>query len=379
MGKLVRSSADMWVGPGEAVRSLRQLEAEAERRVTDDVWAYIQGGAGEEATLAANREAFRRWTLMPRALVDVSELDLSTEILGQRVHAPFFVAPTAYQGKVHPDGELATARAAAHEGCLAVFSTLASRSLEEIASGSGAAPRWFQLYLQPDFEISRSLVRRAERAGYGALVVTVDAPVLGVRDRQASAGFAIDASLPVGNGHDVVPPPRAASFQGDRYRLRSEAASTWEILDDLRGVTRLPIVVKGILTADDARRCADHGARAVIVSNHGGRQLDGAPASLDVLPEIVEAVGSRVEVLMDGGVRRARDVLVALAFGARAVGLGRPVLWALAADGEAGVRRYLSLLGSELATCLALVGRPKLGDIDRSLLRPSPRGNDRSP
>ncbi len=351
-------------------RTLRDLEESASHRVLDHVWAYIQGGSGDERTLAANLAAFRRRSLKPRVLVDVTALDLSTTVLGRRVRAPFFVAPTAYQGMIHPDGEVAVARAARDAGLLGAFSTLSSRSLEEIAAASGDGVRWFQLYLQPDFTVSKSLVERAERAGYAAIVLTADVPVLGSRDRQAQGGFAIDASVPVGNGADVVPPSRAPLLQGEEFRLRSDAGATWEVLDQLSEATRLPIVVKGILTGPDARRAVDHGARGILVSNHGGRQLDGSPAALDALAEVVASVGGATEVYLDGGVRRGSDVLVALAMGARAVGLGRPVLWALAAGGGAGVAHYFSLLGVELATSMALAGRTNLAAIDASLLGP---------
>lgn len=348
--------------------TLSELEESASRRVTDAVWAYLQTGAGDERTLASNLAAFRRRTIRPRVLEDVSALDLTTRILERPARLPFFVAPTAYQRMVHPDGEAGTARAAAATGALAAFSTLSSCSLEEIATAAPEGLRWFQLYLQPDFEVSKRLVERAERAGFAAIVLTVDVPVLGNRDRQARAGFAIDSSVPVGNGSDVVPPSRAPVLQGAEYRLRSDAASTWTTIDQLRESTRLPIVVKGILTADGARSAVEHGARGIVVSNHGGRQLDGAPASLDALAEVVAAVGDRAEVYLDGGVRRGADVVIALSMGARAVGLGRPILWALAAGGEAGVAHYLSLLGVDVATTLALAGRRSVRELDASVV-----------
>lgn len=350
------------------IRTLSELEELASRRMLDHVWAYVQGGAGDERTLAANLRAFRRWALRPRVLVDVSTIDLRTTILGQRVEAPVFVAPMAYHGQVHPEGEIGVARAAGEAGLLAAFSTLSSSSLEDIAVGSGNGPRWFQLYLQPDFEVSRSLVERAERARYSALILTADVPVLAVRDRQALGGFAIDESVPIGTGERVVPPTRNPLRQGEVYRLRSDAASTWDVVDQIQTITRLPVVVKGVLTKSDARRAVDHGAKAVIVSNHGGRQLDGAPASLDALPEVVAEVGSEVEVYLDGGVRRASDVLIGLSLGANAVGIGRPILWALAVAGAAGVRRYLSLLTLELASAMALSGRRTIDEIDRTLV-----------
>ena len=350
--------------------TLSQLEEAASRRLLDHVAAYIRGGSGDERTLAANGTAFRRRTIRPRVLRGVESLDLSTTVLGRRVLAPFYASPTAYQAKVNPEGEVGVARACRRHGVLAAFSTLSSCSLEEIASATPDSVRWFQLYLQPDFAVSRRLVERAERAGYAAIVLTADVPVLGSRDRQAEGGFAIDSSVPVGNGPDVLPPSRAPTPQGERYQLRSEAGTTWPIVDELRKVTSLPIVVKGILTVEDARAAVEHGAKGIIVSNHGGRQLDGTPASLDALAEIAPAVGRDVEVYLDGGVRRGSDIVIALASGARAVGLGRPILWALAAGGAAGVDRYLGLLATELATSLALAGRTSIAELDSSALGP---------
>ncbi len=348
--------------------TLGDLESAARARLADDVWAYVQGGAAEETTLRDNRAAFHRRTLRPRVLAGVDRVDLRRPILGRPASAPVFLAPTAYQGLVDPEAELATARAAQEGGVPAVFSTLSTRPLEEIAAASGPGDRWFQLYLQPDFERSVELVSRAEVAGYRALVLTVDMPLLANRDRQIRGGVAVDTPVPVGNGSDVVSPARAPVLEGGVYRWRAEAGATWEVLDRLRSHTDLPIVVKGILTGDDARRAAEHGASAVVVSNHGGRQLDGAPAALDALPEVVAAVGPRLEVYLDGGVRRGSDIAMALALGATAVGVGRPVLWALAAGGRAGVARLISLLKLDLATVLALAGRPSIAAIDGSLL-----------
>jgi 4-hydroxymandelate oxidase len=359
--------------PPEGFVSLGDLEEAASRKVPPALWNYVQGGAAEETTLRDNRAAFLRRTLRSRVLVDLTEVDPTTSILGTRVNAPFFVCPTAYHGSIHPDGEPGTARAASAAGVLAVFSTLSSFSLEEIATAAPAGPRWFQLYLQPEFSANRRLVERAQRAGYSALVVTVDLPVLANRDRQAHGGFALAAWPPLGNGADIVGPPRGFGGDGPVYTLRSESGVGWKILDRLREVTDLPVVVKGILTGDDARLAVEHGARAVVVSNHGGRQLDGAPASLDALPEVVHAVGSRAEVYLDGGVRRGSDIVMALGLGARAVGVGRPILWGLGSGGSRGVARVLSLLLVDLLTTMALTGRRTIDEIDGSVIG-RPRG-----
>ncbi len=346
--------------------TLSDLEAAASKKVAGPAWAYVQGGAGEEQTMKANREAFNRRTLRPRVLVDVETLDLSTTILHEKVSAPFYISPTAYQGLLHPDGELATARAASAANVLAVFSTISSRSLEEIAQAAPAGPRWFQLYLQPEFSTTQSLIDRAENAGYTALVLTVDAPVFGNRDGTVQAGFNA-SSIPLGNGTQVFPPTHP-TLQGQHYHTRGEASSTWGILDRLRKMTRLPLLVKGILTGEDARKAVDHGVDGVIVSNHGGRQLDQAQASLDALPEVLGEVGSEVDVYLDSGVRRGSDVLIALALGAKAVGLGRLVLWSLAAGGVEGVARMLTLLKEDLATIMALTGRRTITEVDSTLL-----------
>jgi 4-hydroxymandelate oxidase len=350
--------------------SLSDLEAAAGRAVPPALWNYIQGGAAEEVTLRDNRAAFHRRTLLPRALVDVTRIDPTTEILGTPVSVPFFVAPTAYHGSIHPDGELGTARAASKAGVLAVFSTLSTASLEAISAVEPRGPRWFQLYLQPELSESQRLVARAEKAGFGAIVLTVDLPVLAVRDRQAHGGFALSAWPPIGNGPDVRGPPRGFAAQGRFFTLGSEAGSGWEVLDRLREATQLPFVVKGILSPDEAQAAVAHGARALIVSNHGGRQLDGAPSSLDVLPSVVRAVGGRAEVYLDGGIRRGSDIVMALALGARAVGLGRPVLWALGVGGERGVALFLSLLTTDLVTTLALTGCRRLSEADERVFGP---------
>ncbi len=355
-------------------RSLGDLEEAAAGKLSASAWGYVQGGAGEELTLRANRRAFDRWNLRPRVLEDVRTVELRTTLLGQEVLAPLFVAPTARHREIHRDGERGMARAASHAGVLSLFSTLSSDSLEAIARAAPPGPRWFQLYLQPEVDGSVELLRRAERAGFSAWVATVDTPVLGYRDRQIRSGFAVDGPVPMGNGPHVRTPPRPAVGHDGSWTLEPFASASWEVLDRLREATRLPLVVKGVLTAEDARRSLDHGARAVIVSNHGGRQLDRVAASLDALPEVAGAVQGRAEVYLDGGVRRASDILIALALGARAVGLGRPPLWALAVGGERGVARYLELLTQELATSLAVLGRRSVRDVAREDVALAPGG-----
>ncbi len=354
------------------VRSLSELEHAAAEKLPADVWQYVQGGAGEERALRRNVEAYRHRTLLPRGLSGVDSVDLRTTLLGGTVSTPVFLCPCAYLGDVHPDGERGVARAAARAGALSVFSTLSTDSLERIAQEPSTAPRWFQLYLQPDLAETDLLVRRAERAGFAAIVLTVDAPVFSVRDRQGSGGFALDRPRTLGNGERTIPPLREPRGEGGRYASRAELAHSWEILDHLRSVTALPIVVKGLLTAADALEARAHGAKGIVVSNHGGRQLDAAPAPLEVLPDLVAAVGPDVEVYCDGGVRRGTDVLIALALGARAVGIGRPYLWGLAADGEAGVGRTLELVNQELVSGMFLTGRANLAALDAGLLGPRP-------
>jgi len=354
--------------PQAGFSTLSDLEEAASRKTDKSAWAYIQGGAGEEWTVRANREAFHRRTLRPRVLVDVENLEFGATLLGTRVSAPFYVSPTASHGLVHLDAEAATARAASKANILASFSTLTSISMEDIAKAAPEGPRWFQLYLQPEFAITNSLVKRAEKANYKAIILTVDMPVAGNRDRENQAGSPLASPTALGNGREVVRPLRNPIVDGDRAHIRKEASNTWKVVDRLQELTRLPLVLKGILTREDARLAVVHGAKAVLVSNHGGRQLDGAPASLDALPEVVDEVGSEVEVYFDGGIRRGSDIITALALGARAVGLGRPVFWALAAGGEAGVSKLLSLLKTDLATVMALTGRRTISEIDKSLV-----------
>jgi 4-hydroxymandelate oxidase len=352
--------------------NLREYEALAVARLEPAAYDYYRGGAGDEQTLRDNEAAWARLRLRPRALVDVSRVELSTSLLGASVSTPVLIAPLAYQRLADPAGECATARAAAAAGALMVVSTLATASLEEVAEAAPGAPRWFQLYVFRDRELAASLCARAEAAGYGAVVLTVDTPRLGRRERDLRNGFGLPPHLSNANfsgelsrgGPGVPGVSGLARLTGTHL----DDSLSWRDVAWLRSRTRLPLLLKGIVRADDARLAVEHGVDGVIVSNHGGRQLDGALATAEALPEVVEAVGGRCEVYVDGGVRRGVDVVRALALGARGVLLGRPVLWGLAAEGEAGVGHVLGLLRDELELALALVGATSVAQIDRTLV-----------
>src|SRR2546425_9537377 len=277
--------------PQAGFSTLSDLEEAASRKTDKSAWAYIQGGAGEEWTVRANREAFHRRTLRPRVLVDVESLEFGSTMLGTKVSAPFYVSPTASHGLVNGDAEAATARAASKANILAAFSTLTSISLEDIAKAAPTGPRWFQLYLQPEFSSTKTLVERAEKAGYKAIILTVDMPVAGNRDRENQAGSPLASPGVLGNGREIVRPLRNPIVDGDRAHIRKEASNTRKVVDRLQELTRLPLVLKGILTREDARLAVVHGAKAVLVSNHGGRPLNGAPAPFDVLSKMVDEVG----------------------------------------------------------------------------------------
>lgn len=345
------------------------FEKAARAALSRMTWDYYRSGADAERTLRENVRAYRRWEIHYRVLVDVSERRLATEILGVPISMPILIAPTAYQRLAHPEGELATARAAAEAGTIYTLSTLATTAIEDIARVS-QGPRWFQLYVHKDRELTQSLVERAEAAGYGALVLTVDTPVLGRRIRDVRNGFGLPAGLVMAN---LVDAPGMKGMESSsalaRYiASRHDASLSWRDVEWLRGLTRLPLLLKGVVRPDDAMRGVEAGAAGIVVSNHGARQIDGAPATLDVLPRIVDAVGARVPVLVDGGIRWGTDVLKALALGARAVMIGRPVLWGLAVGGASGVRAVLEIFREELSTAMALAGCSSLETIDRALV-----------
>lgn len=329
----------------------------AEEQMDPAYWDFYAGGSDDEVTVRANVSDFARIRLRPRVLVDVSQCDTGTSVLGTPVGMPILVAPTALHCLAHPEGECATALGAGAAGTLMIAATDATRTIEDIAQAA-SGPLWFQLYLYPTREIAASLVRRAEEAGCKAILLTVDLPVLGKRERDRR------------NGVTIPPPPFAvANFAGIETRGHAWRTITWDDVDWLRSVTSLPIVLKGILTAEDALQALEHGVSGIVVSNHGGRQLDSAVTGIEALPEIVEAVASRCEVYMDGGIRRGTDVLKALALGARAVLVGRPALWGLAVDGARGVQHVLEILRSELELAMKLSGCPNLASINRSLVK----------
>ena len=356
--------------------TVADFEVLARAKMEHGAFDYYAGGADDELTLAGNQSAFDELWLRPRVLVDVSKPDLSLTLFGERLLMPILLAPAALHRLAHPEGERAVARAAAAAGTAMVVSTIATYSLEEIAAAANGT-RWFQLYLYHDRSVSESMVRRAEAAGYRALVLTADTPRLGQRLRDLRNGFQLPDHARLANFEDHALPGTSFSQSGPGRTLTGSArillhdAITWRDVEWLRGITKMPVLVKGILTAEDAKLAVDHGAAGVVVSNHGGRQLDGAMPAVRALPEVVDAVAGRIPVLMDGGVRRGTDVLRALALGARAVLVGRPYLWGLAADGQAGVSRVLEILRSELESAMVLSGRPTLASIDRTLVAAS--------
>lgn len=372
------------------IEDLRRL---ARRRLPRFLFDFVEGGADDEVTVRANREAFGRYGFRARSLVDVSTRDLSTTLLGQRLELPVILGPVGLAGLLAPSGEVLAARAAARKGALFALSTMSVCTIEEVAAAV-PTPGWFQLYIWKDRGITRSLVERARAAGYSALCLTVDVPAMGNRERDVRNGFVVPPRFTLTNALDLLmhlgwvlrmtrsPRVTFGNFEDSQALTRRDAVSvaaytaqqfdssvTWADLEWLRGLWPGPLVLKGISCAEDARRAVEHGVQALIVSNHGGRQLDGLPAALDVLPEIVDAVGGRAEIILDGGVRRGSDVVKAIASGARACMIGRPFLYGLAADGQSGVELALELFRKEIDRTLMLLGCPRLEQLDASYLR----------
>jgi isopentenyl diphosphate isomerase/L-lactate dehydrogenase-like FMN-dependent dehydrogenase len=343
--------------------NLRDFEALAKEKMSSVAFHYYAGGAGDEETLRENQAAFARYTLQPRVLVDVSNLSTQTTLLGCEVSAPIGLAPTAVHRLAHPEAEVATARAAARANVVYCASTMSSCSLEEIAVAGGT--RWFQLYTHSERQITQDLIKRAEATDYKALVLTVDLPVFGRRERDEIHNFTLPRAT-MGN---------FSKYSDDPERMKQilsgmhDPRLSWKDVEWLKAQSKLPLVLKGILCAEDAMRAVQHGASALVVSNHGGRQLDRSVATIEVLREIVEAVDGKIEVYLDGGVRRGIDVATALALGAKAAFIGRPYLYALAYDGEEGVYTVIQMLHQELENAMSLLGTPTLTALSPQYLR----------
>ncbi len=346
--------------------NLHEVETLAQATLEPEVYDYYAGGANDEISLRGNRGAYDGISLRPRVMVDVSARSMQTSLFGCSMTAPIVIAPMAFHRMAHPDGELATARAANAAGLVMTASTYATCCLEDIAE-SCAGPKWFQLYVHKDRETSRDLVQRAEEAGFKALVLTADLPELGRRERDERHGFGLPTEMRMANFREAD----VGSDDGSGLRkyiagVRDPSLS-WKDLDWLCSLSKMPVIVKGLVRGDDAVKAIEHGASGVVVSNHGGRQLDTCIAPIRALPEVVEAVQDRIPVLVDGGIRRGADVVKALALGAHAVMLGRPVLWGLAVGGQAGVERVLGLLMAEFDLAMALCGSQSVGDLTRDL------------
>jgi 4-hydroxymandelate oxidase len=354
--------------PSAPLLNLHEYEAAARALLPAAVFDFVAGGSGDEVTVSASRASFDRWRLVPRVLRGLRDISTATSVLGQDVSLPVLIAPVGAHRLCHDDGERATARAARAAGTIFTLSTPSTIAMEEVARESG--PWWFQLYPFRDRGATRELVARAAAAGASALVVTVDMPVSGWRERDQRNQFALPPEMAF--VHMPEPPAPGNTPHGSAVAATVNAifdpSVTWDDFEGLASLSRLPLIPKGILHPDDARLAIDHGARAVIVSNHGGRQLDSAIAALDALPSVVEAVAGRADVLVDGGVRRGTDVLKALALGARAVLIGRPIAWGLAVAGEEGVRSVLELLRTELLRDLTLCGVASPAEMERSLV-----------
>ncbi|MEY3060285.1 MAG: hypothetical protein RL000_1637 [Bacteroidota bacterium] len=354
------------------VLNIFDLERLAKERLPVLAYDYYRSGAWDETTLKANREAYEKLKIHYKILVDVEKRDLSTTIFGQHIDFPILVAPTAFHKLAHPDGELATGRAAVKAKTIMTLSSLSTTTIEEVAEATNKT-FWFQLYINKQREYTRDLVARAESAGAKALVVTVDTPLWGRRERDVRNGFHLPPGLSAINlvkyQQEGIAKGQSGAGLGQSFAWMLDATLQWKDLEWLASITKLPIIIKGVCRVDDAIKATEHGIKGILVSNHGGRQMDSAPATIDVLPAIVDAVGNRTTVLMDGGIRRGTDAMKALAQGAKAVLVGRPVLWGLAAGGQQGVEKALSMLKEELDLGMALSGCRNLKELNRSMLQ----------
>jgi L-lactate dehydrogenase (cytochrome) len=380
---------------GAVIVNVFDLREEARRRLPRVIFDYIEGGAESEASVRANRDGFERLWFRPRVLKDFSECDTAAEVLGSRLALPLVFAPLGFEGMFSRDGELSAGRVAARKGIAMTLATLSTCTVEELAKAVPDAIRWFQLYVFRDRGFTEELVRRASASGYSALIVTVDAKVIGNRERDVRNGFTVSPRITLSVLTDLVrrigwlsqfvghrmptfgnlvgstaAPSRRDALSLGAFGLKAlDPGLTWKDLDWIRSLWRGPLALKGVMSAEDARLAVEHGVEAIVVSNHGGRQLDCVPATIDVLPEVVEAVAGRAQVLMDGGIRRGTDVVKAIALGARAVMIGRPLAYGLAASGEAGAERAVEILASELVRTLMNLGCARVADLDTSYLR----------
>jgi 4-hydroxymandelate oxidase len=342
------------------ILSLPEFEERARRCMTPMAYEYVASGAADEHTVRWNRDAFDRIRLRPRVLRDVAAVDLRVTLFGREHAFPMLLAPTAYHRVLHPDGEIATVRGAAAAGITWIVSVGTTTPLQEIAAAA-TSPLWFQLYFQSDRGFTRDLVQQVEASGCEVLCLTVDSPIIGPRNRQARAGFRLPAEVSTPHLYDI-------GQRGQAVMDPRRVAATWQDVEWLRGFTTLPLVLKGIVDGEDASRAVQAGAAGIIVSNHGGRNLDTTVAAIDALPEVVDHVGGRVPVLVDGGIRRGTDVIKALALGAAAVLIGRPYCYGLSVAGSEGVRRVVEILRRELEAAMMLSGLPAIKDIDQDVL-----------
>lgn len=347
----------------EGIFSLSEFEELAQSCMPAMALNYVAGGAADELTLKANCEQWKRIQLKPRVLVDVSRVDLSTTVLGQRMEMPILLAPTAFHRLCHDEGEMATVAGANQAGASLVLSTYATEAVETIATAA-TQPLWFQLYAQNNREVSRALLERAQQAGCKAICLTVDTPVLGARNRESRSQFQVPADFKLPN----LAFDSAAITQRIHHQNPLSPTLTWKDVEWLRSTATVPLVLKGIMNPDDAVRAAEAGVAGIIVSNHGGRNLDTLPSTAEALPRIAEKVRGKLAILVDGGIRRGTDVLKAIALGADAVLIGRPYLYGLAAAGAEGVARVLDILKTELKLAMALTGRTSIGEIDHMVL-----------
>lgn len=355
--------------------NLLEYQSAARKKLPAMTYDYYAGGALDELTLQENNKAYQRLQLAPRVLVDVSKRETNTAVLGNPIDLPVIIAPMAFQQMAHPDGEVATAQAAQTAGTIMTLSTMSNAPMEDVARASNK-PVWFQLYVYKDRHVTRGLVDRAQDAGCKALVLTVDAPLLGRREQDIRNLFHLPKNMQMSNlapaGLQELAPVNDDSSLASYIAEQLDPSLNWNDLDWLRSITKIPVLVKGIQRADDARRARDHGADAIIISNHGGRQLDTARPTIDILPEVAQTIAGAIEIYIDGGIRRGSDILKAIALGAHATLLGRPILWGLAVDGARGAAHVLQLLKDELRLAMGLCGANSIKDITEDLVANKP-------